>query len=357
MKIQFRLLPLCAVLAALLLTFAGCGASPSGGADNKYFAADNAPQAVEEDIYYESSASSAPAGEPGAGLPGGDLSAVSAPNRKIIWTVDMDVETLEFDTFLPALEEQIAGAGGYIESSSVSGNSFNSSYSHRRGHITARIPSGQLNSFLDTVGGLCNVTSTEKSSDDVTLDYVDTESRKASLEIEEERLLALLEQANDLETIIQLESRLSEVRYQLDSYTSTLRGYDSLVDYSTVRISISEVERVTAIPEKTPGDRIRTGFADSVYTITNGFTELGIWLAIKSPFLILLLVFVGIIVAIALISTKRAKKKAAARAAAAPRPPMPPMPPVYPPMPPMPPVPPAPQAPPSVSSPEPPEHK
>ena len=51
-------------------------------------------------------------------------------NRKIIWTVDLSVETLEFDQFLTQLDRAIADFGGYLESSSVSGTSIN--YSHNR---------------------------------------------------------------------------------------------------------------------------------------------------------------------------------------------------------------------------------
>ena len=351
MKAKLRLCSALAVFTAFVLALSGCGASSGTGA---YYDSASSTAAYESEMAYPEE----PAGAPADGMTAdrsafsaGDFTVSSSPNRKIIWTVGMDVETLEFDSFLPALEEQITGTGGYIESSSVSGNGINDSHGYRYGSVTARIPTGKLDTFLNTVSGMCNVTHTDKSSNDITLDYVDTETRKASLEIEEERLLALLEQATDLESIIQLESRLSEVRYQLDSYSSTLRNYDSLVDYSTGNISISEVARVSAQPEKTAGDRIRTGFAESLYSIQNGFTEFGIWLAVNSPFLALWLVFIGVIVLVTLLSVKRARKKAARRAAQAPRPnlyPTAPAAPAMPPLPPMPPVQPAaPAAPPA----------
>ena len=62
--------------------------------------------------------------------------------------------------------------------------------------------------------------------------------RKKSLEIEQERLWALLEKADSLDAVVALEARLSEIRYELESYTSQLRLYDNQVDYSTVSIYI-----------------------------------------------------------------------------------------------------------------------
>ena len=172
--------------------------------------------------------------------------------QKIIWTVDMEVETLEFDSFLSNLEQEVQRFGGYLESSSVSGSSIQYT-SNRYGTVTVRIPSAQLDAFLDQVGKIGTVTYTNKSSEDITLDYVDVESRIEALEVEQERLLALLESAQDLESVIQLESRLSEVRYQLENYRSTQNRYDSLIDYSTVSLSIQEVQRVTTVHDQSVG--------------------------------------------------------------------------------------------------------
>lgn len=61
--------------------------------------------------------------------------------------------------------------------------------------MTIRIPSDQLDPFLDQVGKIGTVTYTNKSSEDVTLDYIDVESRIEALEVEQERLLTLLESA------------------------------------------------------------------------------------------------------------------------------------------------------------------
>ena len=190
-------------------------------------------------------------------------------NKKIIWTVDMEVETLEFDSFLSNLEQEVQRFGGYLESSSVSGSSIQYT-SNRYGTVTVRIPSAQLDAFLDQVGKIGTVTYTNKSSEDITLDYVDVESRIEALEVEQERLLALLESAQDLESVIQLESRLSEVRYQLENYRSTQNRYDSLIDYSTVSLSIQEVQRVTTVHDQSVGQRIAAGWSDTLYRLKNG---------------------------------------------------------------------------------------
>ena len=82
-------------------------------------------------------------------------------------------------------------------------------------------------------------------------------------EEEQERLLSLLEQAETMEEIIALESRLTEVRYQLESMESQLRTMDNQVSYSTVYLSIEEVEHFTPPAEKGTWERISTGFSEN----------------------------------------------------------------------------------------------
>ena len=73
----------------------------------------------------------------------------------------------------------------------------------------------------------------------MTLDYVDKTAYKESLQVEYDRVMELLEEAKDLDQILALESKLSQLRYEIDSYESQLRTYDNLIDYSTVHIYIS----------------------------------------------------------------------------------------------------------------------
>ncbi len=112
--------------------------------------------------------------------------------------------------------------------------------------------------FLSQVAENGNITSRSEQETDVTLDYVDLDSHKAVLLAEQERLLSFLEQAETVEEMIMLESRLSEVRYQIESMERQLRTYDNQVEYSTVYLSITEVVELTPVPvrQQTTWERI-----------------------------------------------------------------------------------------------------
>ena len=187
------------------------------------------------------------------------------------------------------------------------GNSYNYSRS-RSASFTCRIPSAKLDAFLSAVDGIGNVTYSYEDQKDVTLNYVDTEARIASLQTEYDRLLELLAQAESVDTIIMLEQRLSDVRYQLESYKSQLRTYDNLVDYSTVEISVDEVQRVSSPEEEGVFARIQSGFSDSLYSVGTGLVDFFVWFVANIPYFAVIAVIALIIVLIVMACLKNSPR-------------------------------------------------
>lgn len=227
--------------------------------------------------------------------------------RKLIKNVDLSVETKEYDKLLVNLENEINAIGGYMESF----NSYNGGYydkSGRNADIVARIPASKLDAFVNKVGEEANITNRSESVEDVTLRYVDMAAHKKMLQEEQERLLELLETAGSLEDIIVIESRLSEVRYQIESMESQLRTMDNQVDYSTVRIGINEVKELTPVVEKSTWDRISEGFSKSLKDIGKGFVEFFIGFIIYLPYIILMIAFALIVLAVTLFIVKLCNK-------------------------------------------------
>lgn len=219
---------------------------------------------------------------------------------KIITRVNLDVETQEFDDLIGIIKDEIVRLGGYDERTEISGKRYYSSGNSRYGYIVARVPKGKLGEFVEVVKENGNVINETSSSDNVTLQYVDTLSRKKSLEIEQERLWALLEKTEALEDIVTLESRLSSIRYELQMYETELRTIDNKVDYSTVTISINEVERMTPTTEEkeTVFTRIKNGFGETVFNITEGLKNFLVWFIVNLPYLIIWAVIITVTVVI-----------------------------------------------------------
>lgn len=246
--------------------------------------------------------------------------AEAATERKLIKTVNICAETEAFDTLVPGLQKQVEALGGYIESVSV--YDLNSYYVEERlvkqrgADLTARVPKEKLDGFLAQVSEQTNVTSRSESVEDVTLQYVDLESHKKALLTEQERLLELLKEAENVEDIIAIEGRLSEVRYQLESMESQLRTYDNRIDYSTVYLSIQEVRQYSPSEDASLGQRIRSGFQKSIEDIGYGIRDFAVGFVIDIPYIVLWLVIAATAVVVLRILYKLWRKHAAKRAAA-----------------------------------------
>ncbi|MCR4618121.1 MAG: DUF4349 domain-containing protein [Lachnospiraceae bacterium] len=216
-------------------------------------------------------------------------------NRKLIKTVDLDVETKEFDALVAAIENQVTAYNGYVESQNTwNGSRYDyygneSTYSNRNANYTIRVPRENLEAFLNSFSELCNIKNKSESVQDITLSYVDLESHKKALETEEERLLALMEKAEEMYDILTIEDKLTDIRYQMQSMESQLRTYDNKVTYSTVTMYIQEVRELTYDePEpETFWDRLTSNFEDSIEALVEGLKNFAIFFVAALPHLLI----------------------------------------------------------------------
>lgn len=302
------------LLAGMMVLAAGCGSksmmtTESAVAENSA-AMDTAYAGSQYDANMTEDAYEEDAMDSGSGVASENgLESQVENGRKLIRTIYLSLQTTDFDSVLSDLSAKTTELGGYIENSSVSGNSYY--YQNTRyASYTIRIPSDQLDQFVTVVSGLGNVTQKNESVEDVTLQYVDVESRKKALETEQDRLLELLSQAENMEDLLAIESKLSDVRYELENYGSQLRMLDNQIDYSTVNVDVDEVERVTDTGEKSFFGEIKDRFGDSLYTVGRDMRGFVIVVLGSLPILIVWAVIIVIVVlAVRKIRKGRKQKK------------------------------------------------
>lgn len=278
---------------------AGCGSSK---ASDYAMPEEASAMYASDDMYMEEAAEYDASAEYNSadntnGIESVDDSAVENSSRKIIKNVNLSCETEEFDVLLANIEAKVNSLGGYLESTDISGRSINASKSQKRyANIVARIPAGNLNNFVTDISERSNITYKSESAEDVTLNYADTEAHIKSLRTEQDRLNELLLQADDIETIIAIETRITDVRYELESYESRLRTIDNKVDYSTVSINVQEVERYTVVeePEQTVWQRIALGFTDNLAEAGEMLSDFFVGIIVAIPIIIVTLIVIAI---------------------------------------------------------------
>jgi len=334
------------IILSVVMLMSGCGkksnASPANVTNNAlageaYYGGDDyyyedmydyvgAEPAYEENYKTESTVDfedGARALDSGNIVDSGSASVGNNQNRKLIRTVDLDVETKEYDKLKIGIEEQIKQLGGYVEQEySYNGNAYGLNNSRARySTMTIRIPDDKLDEFVTVMSGMSNVISKNTTATDVTLQYTDIESKRDMYRAELESLTALLEKAESVEDVTYITQRITDVRYNIESMERQLRVMDNQVDYATVSMHITEVEVLTpqVADQKTPGEEMREGFKSSFLDVVNQLKNFGMNFVINLPYIIRVLIILGIIFGIIRLTihiiVKSVKKKKAKKAA------------------------------------------
>ena len=293
-----KLFTLCLALTLLLCSACGGGGQNSTAAGDMAAASSGTAEygsggtGMDMELYEPS----APQESQSASTAGEDGSVYQNSGAKLIRRAELTIQTTQFDQAADALQALVEECGGYFENSSVYGGSYRDANARRSGEYVVRIPAEKYSEFLSASGDLGYVTQLTESSEDVGEQYYDAESRLKTQRTKQERLLELLEKAENMEDIISLENALSEVEYQIEQYTSTLNRYDALIGFSTFNIYLNEVSKVNEEVGETAslGSRMAAGFRSSVEGLVSGSRELLVWISYNFILLAVLTVAVAV---------------------------------------------------------------
>ena len=315
----------------LVLSLCACGSSSNASTSNRkdagYSAA--APQAMYEAAYEAGDyymPEPAPAEEAAFGVSNGsaartDSSVPEENPEKIIYSADATVETTEFDKSIAALEQLLADCGGFVESSSVNGNNYYDSargnVSRRTANYTLRIPSAKFSGVMSSLEKLGNVPYTYMYTENVTAQYYDVEARMKAYQKQEARLLEMMDLAETVEDIITIEDKLTDVRYRIDSLQSSLNNWDRRVAYSTLSLTVKEVQVYTpeTVTKITYGERLANAFKNSLKGTGEFFKDLLVFLVSILPALVILAVLFFVCRPLLKKLWAKGKERRAARAA------------------------------------------
>ncbi len=297
---------LLALLLSLLMmcSLCACGSAKSSATSaagearqesaSYYAAPAEAPMAAYDMAYEDEGFGIAANGTAAAKEAGGE--APSENPEKIIYSADATVETTEFESCIAALEQLLSANGGFVESSSVNGSNYYDSargkVSRRTASYTLRIPSAKFGGMMDALSTLGNVPYTHMYTENVTAQYYDVEARMKAYQKQEERLMEMMELAETVEDIITIEDKLTAVRYRIDSLQSSLNNWDRRVSYSTLSLTVQEVQVYTpeTVTKITYGQRLANAFKDSLKNAGEFFQDLLVFLVSALPTLVILAV-------------------------------------------------------------------
>lgn len=208
-------------------------------------------------------------------------------DRKLIKTIDLNLETLEFDSSIEEINKRVEEFGGYIASSNINGKSIQNDNS-RYASFTLKIPTSSLEKFLNEVNTIGNIIYQSENISDVTMQYSDTEAHLNILRTEQESLTRLLEQAETMEDILSIRTRLSEIEYEIESYQTQLNNYDNQIDYTAIYLNIEEVILYSSNQDENIFKRMTDGIKENFIMLETFITNVIVLFVSSLPTIILL---------------------------------------------------------------------
>lgn len=187
--------------------------------------------------------------------------AAAGQAEKIIRTASFTLKTMHFEADVEKVQQEAGGCGGRVEYLYVGGD--REAGEMRSASLTLRIPSANLDAFLAGAENIGRITSQRQEKEDVSDGYYDIQSRLETQQKKMERLLALMEAAEQVSDLVEIENAIADAQYQIDRYTAQLQNYDSRIDYSTVHVTVQEI-RAAESEETGLGEKMLSGLRDSL---------------------------------------------------------------------------------------------
>lgn len=233
-----RLTTAAAALALAATALAGCsGASDTGTSSGEGGGVVQKDGAVGGD---ESGRFGVPAGGDTAAQPAQAPAAVAPAiyDRKLSRRADISLTVEDVDAAASRVRSIAATADGLVLAEAISSGP---DLPERGGFstITISVPTDALDATLDRLAELGTVHSRNTSTDDVTAQFVDTESRVETMRASVERVRALMAQATKLADIVTLEAELSRRQADLESTQTQLAALKDAVALAPVEVRLS----------------------------------------------------------------------------------------------------------------------
>ncbi len=209
--------------------------------------------------------------------------------RQVIRTADLAVRVKRIEPAEEAIRKYVTASGGYVDSASSS--ELNSD--HPTMSLTLRVPVSSFDISLEKLESLGVRLSKSISSEDVTNQIVDLDARLKTLSAQEETYRELLKASRNIDAVIKIQDKLTEVRGTIESMAAQRKTMASQAALSTINVTLTQ-DVVPGSTGKDPGWLAQTWAeaTTSAGSALKAVIGLGVWIIVFSPAWLLILWFV-----------------------------------------------------------------
>jgi hypothetical protein len=280
--------------AALVAMIAGCGGGTGG--------APAGPRQVGEDVARQPAAASGAAD--GSSTASGNKGLLAAlADQKIIKTGEITVEVPNVASALAAVRSMAVELGGYVGGAQAG-------TLDDAATLTLRIPADKFDDAMARVQGIksSKVLSQSQREEDVTSAVVDLDARLKNLQASEAQYRALLAKAQKIEDILSVQSRLDDVRGQIEQLSAQLKTLNNQADLSTLTVTLQPTAKPIqeASADFDPGAAVNAAVG-ALLQVGQALVIGAIWLGIVGiPLAIAVAILVLVLMRLGLLARRRA---------------------------------------------------
>lgn len=203
--------------------------------------------------------------------------------RKLIYNLDYTLTVSEPKQAINEIITQTNKLSGYMVESRLSADNGKST----NAHIVVKIPQDkmeQMSVYLESLGTVNNQTT---YTDDVTMEYYDTEARLQVLQKEEERMLSFMEKETaTIQDLLAIEREISQVREKRESLQARMNVLKNQTDYSQFNIRLQQSLNEISAPQGTIANA-KKALVNSINSMIKLFNWLIIAFFVVLPYLVL----------------------------------------------------------------------
>lgn len=155
----------------------------------------------------------------------------STPNLIITYTAHITITSKDIKKSLENIKNIFSTYDGYSTDEQIYDNYI---------RVTYKISTTELNSFMELLDTNYNIKSSSIYSTDITNEYFDTQIRLESYQKTRERFIQLLDQAETITEIVDIEKELSRINEEIDLLKGQMKRLNNLKDYSEINIRIDK---------------------------------------------------------------------------------------------------------------------
>ena len=163
-------------------------------------------------------------------------------DKKIVKTAWLEFEVKDYKIFNTSFREKIKQSGGYVSQEEQRQSDY-----RIENNVVIKVPVDQFDNLISQLmPGADKIIEKRITSQDVTMEFVDTKSRLEAKKQVRQRYLDLLKQAKNMEEILNVQNEINEIQEQIESANGRINYLSHSSALSTIDLQFYQILNASA---------------------------------------------------------------------------------------------------------------